>query len=81
MKTVSLNLMQLIATLDPVHQDAYDALQRELMQKAVELVGRDQWDKIFDSDEWDIKASLTFYDQSDYEIEQENLLNELEHNQ
>jgi hypothetical protein len=80
MKTVSLNLMQLIATLDPVHQDAYDALQRELMQKAVELIGRDQWDKVFDSDEWDIKASLTFYDQSDYEIEQANLLNELEHN-
>jgi hypothetical protein len=60
MKTVSLNLMQLIATLDPVHQDAYDALQRELMHKAVELIGRAQWDKVFDSDEWQISASLTF---------------------
>ena len=60
MTTVSLNLMQLIATLDPVHQDAYDTLQRELMQKAVELIGRDQWDKVFDSDDWTINATLTF---------------------
>jgi hypothetical protein len=60
MTTVKLNLMQLIATLDPVHQDAYDTLQRELMQKAVELIGRDQWDKVFDSDDWTISASLTF---------------------
>ena len=60
MTTVSLNLMQLILTLDPVHQDAYDALQRELMQKAVELIGRDQWDKVFDSDDWTINATLSF---------------------
>ena len=60
MTTVSLNLMQLIATLDPVHQDAYDTLQRELMQKAVELIGRDQWDKVFDSDDWTVNATLTF---------------------
>jgi len=26
MTTVKLNLFQLIATLDPVHQDAYDAI-------------------------------------------------------
>ena len=58
--TVSLNLMQLIATLDPVHRDAYDTLQRELMQNAVELIGRDQWDKVFDSDDWTINATLTF---------------------
>lgn len=58
--TVSLNLMQLIATLDPVHQDAYDVLQRELMQKAVELIGRDQWNKVFDSDDWTVNANLTF---------------------
>jgi len=60
MTTVKLNLMQLIATLDPVHQNAYDTLQRELMQKAVELIGRDQWDKVFDSDDWTIEANLTF---------------------
>lgn len=60
MTKVSLNLMQLIATLDPVHQNAYDTLQRELMQKAVELIGRDQWDKVFDSDDWTIEANLTF---------------------
>ena len=60
MTTVSLNLMQLIATLDPVHQDAYDTLQRELMQKAVELIGRDQWDKVFDSDDWTVNATLSF---------------------
>lgn len=60
MTTVNLNLMQLIATLDPVHQDAYDALQSELMQKAVELIGRDQWDKVFDSDDWTVNATLTF---------------------
>jgi hypothetical protein len=52
--------MQLIATLDPVHRDAYDTLQRELMQNAVELIGRDQWDKVFDSDDWTINATLTF---------------------
>ena len=60
MTTVKLNLMQLIATLDPVHQNAYDTLQRELMQKAVELIGREQWDKVFDSDDWTIEANLTF---------------------
>jgi hypothetical protein len=81
MTTVSLNLMQLIATLDPVHQDAYDTLQRELMQKAVELIGRDQWDRVFDSDEWTIDATLSFNQQDDRDIEHALLLNELEHNQ
>jgi hypothetical protein len=80
MTTVSLNLMQLILTLDPVHQDAYDALQRELMQKAVELIGRDQWDKVFDSDDWTVNATLTF-NQDDRDIEHALLINELEHNQ
>ncbi len=80
MTTVSLNLMQLIATLDPVHQDAYDTLQRELMQKAVELIGRDQWDRVFDSDEWTIDATLSFNQQDDRDIEHALLINELEHN-
>jgi hypothetical protein len=79
MTTVSLNLMQLIATLDPVHQDAYDTLQRELMQKAVELIGRDQWDKVFDSDEWTVNATLSF-NQDDRDIEHALLINEMEHN-
>jgi hypothetical protein len=60
MQTVSLNLMQIIATLDPLHQDAYDVLQRELMEKAVSAIGRDRWDKVFDSDEWTVTISLTF---------------------
>ena len=63
MNTVSLNLMQLIATLDPVHKNAYDALQTELMQKAVELIGREKWDRVFDSDEWEISATLSFIEQ------------------
>jgi hypothetical protein len=60
MKTVSLNLMQMIATLDPIHKDAYDALQSELMQKAKELIGTEKWDQVFDSDDWAITTTLTF---------------------
>jgi hypothetical protein len=60
MKTVSLNLMQIIATLDPLHHDAYDALQRELMHKAQELIGEEQWSKVFDSDDWTINMNLMF---------------------
>jgi hypothetical protein len=60
MKTVSLNLMQIIATLDPLHHDAYDLLQRELMYKAQELIGEEQWNKVFDSDDWTVNMTLTF---------------------
>lgn len=60
MKTVSLNLMQLIAILDPIHKDAYDALQRELMEQAVTAIGREKWDKVFDSDDWTINMNLVF---------------------
>ena len=60
MQTVSLNLGQIIATLDPLHHDAYDVLQRELMERAISAIGRAKWDKVFDSDEWTINMNLVF---------------------
>ena len=60
MKTISLNIGEIIAALDPVHPDAFDRLYQALETKAAAHIGLDNWLKVWESDNWTVKTQLFF---------------------
>jgi hypothetical protein len=58
--TVNLSLNEVISILDPLNANAYDKLQQALEQKAISLVGEDEWLTIWNSDEWAVSLNLEF---------------------
>lgn len=60
MKTVSLNIGEIISILDPLSPDAYDKLVRALEKKVVKNLGEDQWLKVWNSDDWTVNLILNY---------------------
>ena len=60
MKTVSLSMNEMIAILDPIHQEAYFKLFTALEDKVMEAIGEDKWLKVWNSDEWRTKLTLEY---------------------
>ena len=62
MNTVSLSMNEIIAILDPIHQEAYFKLFTALEDKVMETIGEDKWLKVWNSDDWRIKLTLEYED-------------------
>ena len=60
MKTISMSMGEIIATLDPINQEAYDKLQTAIQAKAIKQMGEDGWLKVWNSDEWRITLKLDY---------------------
>ena len=64
MKTVSLNIGEIISILDPLSPDAYDKLEQALGAKIAEEIGEEQWLKVWNSDDWTMNLVLNYAEEA-----------------
>lgn len=60
MKTVNLNIGEIISILDPLNPNAYDKLQSALEEKVSKDIGEEQWLKVWNSDDWTVTLTLNY---------------------
>jgi hypothetical protein len=62
MRTVNLSQLELINILDAIHPNAYDLMQAEIENKAIDELGERAWLDRWESGNWNLKLTLTYED-------------------